>query len=62
MQVFISWSGEPSRSIARALDPWLERVVQQVDAWIFTGDISSGARWNEKVAKPLRLQISASCA
>ena len=53
MKVFISWSGEPSRSIARALDSWLERVVQPVDAWISTHDIASGARWNEAITKQL---------
>jgi hypothetical protein len=31
MRVFVSWSGEPSRSIAEALAVWLERVVPQID-------------------------------
>jgi hypothetical protein len=39
MRVFISWSGEPSRSIARALDGWLESVVQHVDAWMSDEEI-----------------------
>jgi hypothetical protein len=53
MRVFISWSGEPSRSIARALDGWLESVVQQVDAWMSEEDIGSGARWNDAITKSL---------
>jgi hypothetical protein len=52
MRVFISWSGEPSGSIARALTPWLEKVVQHADVWM-SEDIASGARWNEAVAKSL---------
>jgi TIR domain len=50
---FISWSGEPSRSIARALDGWLESVVQHVDAWMSDADIGSGQRWNEAISKSL---------
>jgi hypothetical protein len=53
VKVFISWSGEPSRSIARALDGWLESVVQHVDAWMSDADIGSGQRWNEAISKSL---------
>ena len=53
MRVFVSWSGEPSRSVARALDGWLESVVQHVDAWMSDDEISSGARWNDVIAKAL---------
>jgi hypothetical protein len=53
VKVFISWSGEPSRSIARALDAWLESVVQHVDVWMSDEEITSGQRWNEAIAKSL---------
>jgi hypothetical protein len=53
VKVFISWSGEPSRSIARALDGWLESVVQHVDTWMSDEEIGSGQRWNEAIAKSL---------
>jgi hypothetical protein len=53
VKVFISWSGEPSRSIAQALDGWLERVVQHVDAWMSADEIGSGQRWNDAIAKSL---------
>jgi hypothetical protein len=53
VKVFISWSGEPSRSIARALDSWLESVVQAVDVWMSDEEISSGQRWNEAITKSL---------
>lgn len=53
MRVFISWSGEPSRSIARVLDDWLESVVQHVDAWMSDEEIRSGERWSNEIARSL---------
>jgi TIR domain len=53
VKVFISWSGDPSRAIARALNGWLEEVVQAVDAWMSDEEIGSGARWNDAIAKSL---------
>jgi hypothetical protein len=53
VRVFISWSGEPSRSIAHVLNDWLESVLPQVEPWISDEEIDSGARWNEKIAESL---------
>jgi hypothetical protein len=53
MRVFISWSGEPSRSIAQALRDWLPMVVQHVEPWMSDADVESGGRWNEAVARAL---------
>jgi hypothetical protein len=52
MRVFISWRGEPSRSIARALSSWLEGVLPQLDPWM-SDEIVSGARWNDAIDKAL---------
>jgi hypothetical protein len=53
MRVFISWGGEPSRSVARALRDWLPMVVQHVEPWMSDADIPTGARWNNEVATGL---------
>lgn len=53
MRVFISWSGEPSKSIARVLRDWLPTVVQHVEPWMSDEEIKSGTRWNDEVAKAL---------
>jgi TIR domain len=53
VKVFISWSGEPSRSIARVLASWLGSVVQAIDPWISDEEIRSGDRWNNEIAKAL---------
>jgi hypothetical protein len=53
VKVFISWSGEATRSIARVLGSWLPTVAQHVEPWMSDEEIKSGARWNEKVAEAL---------
>jgi hypothetical protein len=52
-QVFISWSGEPSRSIARLLSNWLPEIVQHVKPWMSEQHIKGGMRWNAEVAAAL---------
>jgi hypothetical protein len=49
VKVFITWSDEPSRSIARALRVWLPKVVQHVEPWVSVIDIKGGHRWNDEV-------------
>ncbi|WP_349879183.1 toll/interleukin-1 receptor domain-containing protein [Micromonospora sp. HUAS YX12] len=53
MKVFVSWSSEPARSIARVLYNWLPTVVQHVDPWMSDEEIESGGRWNDEIAASL---------
>ena len=53
MRVFISWSGEPSRSIALALREKLPMIIQAIEPWMSAEEIGSGARWNAELAAAL---------
>ena len=55
MKVFISWSGEPSRSIALAISDWLPSVINDARPFISAGEsIDKGARWGEELADALQ--------
>jgi hypothetical protein len=53
MKVFISWSGEPSKSIALALRDWLPMVIQAVEPYMSELDTHAGERWLQKVSTEL---------
>jgi hypothetical protein len=45
MKVFLSWSGEPSKSIASGLKDWLSDVFHDLSVWMSDHDIDAGSRW-----------------
>jgi hypothetical protein len=53
MEVFISWSGEKSKIVARALRNWIPYVLHNVQAWMSEKDIDAGARWDKELEKHL---------
>jgi hypothetical protein len=53
LKIFISWSGEPSRSVAITPRHWLPQIVQHVDPWMSDEEIASGTRWNDRIAAAL---------
>lgn len=53
MNVFISWSKEPSRSVARALSNWLPSVINAIDPWMLEEDIQAVSRWNNQISAQL---------
>lgn len=53
MRVFISWSGERSKVLARALKEWLPLVLYNVVPWMSEVDIAAGERWEIEIAKEL---------
>ena len=44
MKIFISWSGEKARRVARAVKAFLQDVNQQLIPWFSDTDISVGRR------------------
>lgn len=52
MKVFISWSGNRSKSVAEYLASWLPLLMQAVEPWVSTA-IDKGTRGNEEIAKAL---------
>jgi hypothetical protein len=52
MKVFISWSGEPSKSVAQAIYDWMPFVIQAADPFM-SPNIDKGDRWDPKLDKEL---------
>lgn len=53
MKVFISWSGNLSHEVAKALHLWIRLVVQATEPWISSEDIDKGAIWFSEISDQL---------
>jgi len=53
MKVFLSWSGEPSRSLAETFRLWLPASIQAVQPYFSPDDIAKGTRWSSEIANEL---------
>lgn len=54
MKVFLSWSGDRSREVAKLLDYWVKCVVQASRPWISTSGIDSGSIWFNQISSELQ--------
>ena len=54
MNVFISWSGPRSKTLALQLHEWVKAVVQRADPWMSERDIDAGQRWNDQISARLK--------
>lgn len=45
MNLFISWSGERSKAVGKALHEWLPLVLQSLRPWFSATDIERGQQW-----------------
>lgn len=53
MQIFISWSKPISHGLALALHGWLPDVINRLEPWMSSEDISKGQRWSTEVGERL---------
>jgi hypothetical protein len=53
MRVFLSWSGEQSHGIARALYDWIPILIQSAEPFLSSEEIDKGTRWGTSVAGEL---------
>ncbi|MBQ3432271.1 MAG: toll/interleukin-1 receptor domain-containing protein [Clostridia bacterium] len=54
MKVFVSWSGELSKSIAELIQKWLPCIIQSVDVFFSSNDIEKGENWDSKITSELK--------
>jgi len=53
MKIFISWSGDLSKSIGDILRRWLPSVTQSVEPYFTPSDIEKGSRWSHSIGREL---------
>lgn len=53
MKVFISWSGDRSKSVAELLDSWLRCVLQNIKPWLSSRGIDRGSVWFTEITEQL---------
>src|SRR5215213_7610932 len=51
--IFISWSGDRSNAIAKALRDWLPIVLQATKSFMSDVDIDRGGRWSPYISQQL---------
>jgi hypothetical protein len=54
MNVFISWSGERSKMVAKALKTFLENLFQTIEVFMSESDIEPGTRWSYRLIDELQ--------
>ena len=54
MKVFLSWSGEPSKSLAYVFGKWLPLLFHTLDVF-YSPDIDKGQRWSQEITSNLEM-------
>jgi len=54
LKIFISWSGERSKGLAKSLYDWLPDVLYFAKPWLSSAEIEAGQRWSPAIAAELQ--------
>jgi len=54
-KIFISWSGELSKKLAKELRDWIPAVLQFVKPYFTPADIEKGSQWHSSILSELEL-------
>lgn len=54
MKLFISWSGNASRTVAKTFRDWIPLVINDVQPWMSEEDIAAGSHWPTEIHGRLR--------
>jgi hypothetical protein len=52
-KVFLTWSGERSKAVAKALKEWLPNVIQVLEPWMSEDGIDKGVKWASELGVQL---------
>lgn len=61
VKIFISWSGEASLEVARALKRWIRKVISPTRPWLSEEDIPPGSLWFNEISKISEFKFGILC-
>lgn len=53
MRIFVSWSGERSKAVAKVVNNWVQSVIQSARPWLSTENIENGSVWYNSISTQL---------
>lgn len=53
MEIFVSWSGNVSKEVAKTLKKWIPRSLHEVELFVSDTDIKAGERWSKVLGEEL---------
>lgn len=53
MKIFVSWSGQLSKMIAKELKKWIPCIIQSASVFYSPEDIEKGQNWNSRITEEL---------
>lgn len=53
MKIFVSWSGQLSKTVAESIKTWLPCFINDVDVFYSPDDIEKGENWDSRISKEL---------